>query len=383
MVKRGIIMEINRKKAVVMTRDGGFERIRLKKGQAAHLGEEILIPEEPQKRMFPTFVPSITMASAFAAFILAFAGIFSFNTEPVAAYVSIDVNPSMEVGVNQDMEVLEYTSLNEDSKALQKEIEELKGLPLAKFVESVVALINEKGYFNSNHDVLLATTSILKGSNENEKVQQSLARELAAVQNRLLTKNEEIAVKVVSADKETREHAKENGISTGKYLVYKDAVNQGNELTMDEARTLSVTELKKKAELRPKLDNNGKGVNIQHAGGKKDEEAIPNSNAPGQIKKHQNESGPSSKKEPPGQSDKQNGQSGNQGNGSDKAQKKTNNSSMSKADAEKNGKGNAGHKQNEKKQNNGHDNSKNNTQSNSNGKSKGNNQSDHGQNKKQ
>ncbi|WP_070119486.1 anti-sigma factor domain-containing protein [Bacillus marinisedimentorum] len=370
MVKRGIIMEINRKKAVVMTRNGAFEQIRLKKGQDVQLGEEILIPEEPQKRVFPSFAPSITVAAAVAAFIIAFAGIFSFNTEPVAAYVSIDVNPSMEVGVNQDMKVLEYTSLNDDGKALQKEIDKLKGLPLAEFVESVVALIKEKGYFNSNQDVLLASTSMLEDKNDKEKMQQALARELVAVQNRLLTQNEEIAVKVVYADEETREHAKQNGISTGKYLVYEDAVKQGNELTMDEAKTLSVTELKKKAEPRPEMDKNGKGVNIQHAGGNKDEKAVPNSNAPGQIKKNEKQGAPGFEdKEPPGQTGKSNGHSN--GNGKGNAEKKTNNGSMNKSDSvDKEGKSNAGgNKQKDKKQNNSQGKNKvNKQQNNSNGK---------------
>lgn len=263
-MKRGIVMEVDRKRAIVLTKDGGFEKVRLQKGQMVQIGEEILVPAKQEKKKLPFFLPSFSAAAAAViVFVLFFSGFTPFGNQDtaLAAYVSVDINPSLEVGVNRALEVLDYTALNEDGNVLIGDFEKYKYMPLSQFMETVVALSEEQGYLAENKDMLVTATVLLKEKEYAQELSKSLEESVQTVQTKSESAGKDFHVTVLEGDQQKREEAMSNGLSTGKYMVYLGAVEKGNDLTIDQVREMSVTQLNEKVNGKQALKNKDKANN--------------------------------------------------------------------------------------------------------------------------
>ncbi|WP_042164144.1 anti-sigma factor domain-containing protein [Paenibacillus gorillae] len=107
-MNRGVVMQVNGKQAVVMTADGRFVSIPLK--EKVQIGEEILFEANTGAGAStaaaftkPRRKRSYWYAGAAAAIILLMLPILFFvqsENHPVVAYVSMDINPSIEIGVD-------------------------------------------------------------------------------------------------------------------------------------------------------------------------------------------------------------------------------------------------------------------------------------------
>ncbi len=171
---------------------------------------------EERKFNFIHYLQTFRGKSVLAAALLCifiFATIFPFfGDDKVYAYMSIDVNPSIELGVNEKFQVIEMIPYNDEGKEIIASIPKWKKKNIHELTSVIIHEMKEKGYIKNNPAVLLATVS--NKENELEK-NISWKKEMSAIQN--IVSNENLKLKVIEGSKEEREKAKEKGLTTGSY----------------------------------------------------------------------------------------------------------------------------------------------------------------------
>jgi hypothetical protein len=239
-VRKGIVMELEGQKAVILTNEGAFEKISVKNSHRLTIGDEITIPSRRKIHFNKTF---FSLASAAIVFLILTMSFTSNPADDVAAYVSIDINPSLEAGLNKEMEVVELNALNEDGKKIIQQMKSYDHVPIELFIDEVVNVSESSGFLRENKDVLITTTMYDdKALEMNEKLENRIEN----LEFKLVAR--EINVEALKADKEKRKKANKEGISAGRYLVYLESA-QGKEvdkITLNEAKQLSISKLYKK-----------------------------------------------------------------------------------------------------------------------------------------
>ena len=240
-------MEVKNKKAIVLTKDGTFERVSLKKGQQAEIGSEIDVPVS--RNYFNSYTKRISTFVAAAAVLVLFLTQYPFlqtNNLVIAAYVGVDINPSLEVGVNENLKVVEVIPINEDGKIIVDQInDDFRNKSLAEFIDDTIELAKADGYLAENKDVLLTTTTI------NKEAQVKIEEKVTVIKKDI--EKSGVEVTTLKGDENTRKEAKDIGVSTGKYLIYKESKEN---LTIEETKELSVTQIYEKLDkVKQKKDN--------------------------------------------------------------------------------------------------------------------------------
>lgn len=219
-MKRGIVLDINSDHLIVLTKSGDF--VKAKKVSNCSVGEEI--PFQIKRNFFNQFqfpelnikIPSfqLKMVSAVAlAFILIFSQFSSFtHSNDVYAYMAIDINPSMELSVNEDLEVINIQTFNEDAEIVVRKLKNWKFKDIKEVTKEIVRLCGTSGYLD-NGKVLITTTYV----EDQEKVKEKLQEAVQEVEQEVETEAS-VAVTTIEATEEDHNTSEELNISVGKYV---------------------------------------------------------------------------------------------------------------------------------------------------------------------
>ncbi|MBH5317371.1 anti-sigma factor domain-containing protein [Paenibacillus sp. GSMTC-2017] len=248
-MKRGVIVSIDTKHAVVMTQDGQFVRAPLQ--GSPQIGEEITFEEEHlrPRRINRTIYRYAGAAAMFC--LLLFAGLaYSLQgTNPVVAYLTMDINPSIEIGVDKREKVRELRALNKDG---EKIIEGLsyKGKKVDKVAASILEEASKAHYLDSSHKDIFITSMLLDGQKKldldfESVMTKKLDRKLQnwLTEHASTTKN--VSITTLSIPAEMRAEADANGISAGKLAAYLVAKSEGYDLTLDKVKDQSIDSIMK------------------------------------------------------------------------------------------------------------------------------------------
>ncbi|HEU5139451.1 MAG TPA: anti-sigma factor domain-containing protein [Bacillales bacterium] len=258
-MKRGIVMEVKRRKAVVLTENGRFETIRLPKGTTPGVGDKVVVPDEESnvavRRKSYRWFPAMSTIAAVLIFVVLLGGFFTANpNETIAAYVSYDVNPSFSAAVNGDMQVVSVQTWNQDAATLFAQWDSYRFMELKAFSQLVVEKIAKSGYFKDDSHFLVATTVVVRDQNVKDKVTASLNKVVDSIRSNKLLTGKSVAVTVKTADPETRKKANSHGLSLGKYLLYLSADDKGKNLSIHTVKQSSVAEIEHKMQEDPKSE---------------------------------------------------------------------------------------------------------------------------------
>ncbi|WP_226655674.1 anti-sigma factor domain-containing protein [Pseudalkalibacillus hwajinpoensis] len=241
-MKKGVIMDIRGRKAVVLTPEGEFTTINLKRNHTLTIGSEIKLTPKPLNKKIGYFTPSMPTLAGMAAILLLVVivtGVIPVRqNDAVAAYVSFDINPSIEVGINSDLEVVQYQAWNSDGEGLNLERETMN-MPLSEFGGLLVSKLDEKGYLEENRKLLIVASNA-----ENKGISEDLETIIRGFEQNDALVNQAIAITtILDADYSAHEKANELGLSQGKYMTYLAAIDRGASLSIDEVRNLSVSKM--------------------------------------------------------------------------------------------------------------------------------------------
>ena len=241
-MKKGIIMEIRRSKMIMLTSDGQFLQIPHKEG--CQPGQEIKfsIPRTPMLRMTSSFAAAVVF---FLVLFSAMSGIWG-GDRAVAAYVSIDINPSVELGVNKQEHVVSARGLNADGETLLQGIS-YQGKPIADVTRSLVEKANEKGYLAAAGGDVLVVSAELNGQNKIDEQKMNAA--VTAMIRQVIQQQhlpDTIHVLALIAPPDAREKADSEGLSMGRYSIYLTAKQNNTPIPIAEIRKDSLTALTEK-----------------------------------------------------------------------------------------------------------------------------------------
>ncbi|WP_410982033.1 anti-sigma factor domain-containing protein [Bacillus cereus] len=209
-MNKGIVMDIKKHSVVVLTPDGEFITFK-RKSHSYMVGEEISFNEQEQR--VPRFsIPSFLKPASLlvACFLCVFLFFYYQPEEKAFAYVSIDINPSLEASVTKDLRVIDLRACNDDGKRILKEMKRWKNEPLQDVVRTIVKQSQEDGYLTNDKQVML--TAVTKDKSlepQLEKTMQELKKEY---------ETKHVTVVYQSSTMQVREIAKKAGVSTGVYI---------------------------------------------------------------------------------------------------------------------------------------------------------------------
>ena len=122
-MRKGIIVEKNNRYITLLTPDGDFIHL-LNRKQEYSIGQEVFytkkdIIEKYGTNPFSVILQNRTLGviALAVAILLLIVVPFSENDE-IYAYVSLDINPSVEIGINDELKVIDIISYNDEAKEL-------------------------------------------------------------------------------------------------------------------------------------------------------------------------------------------------------------------------------------------------------------------------
>ncbi|SFS48615.1 anti-sigma factor domain-containing protein [Paenibacillus sp. BC26] len=241
-MSRGIVMETGHKYVILLMPDGQFRKVPT--GRKPQVGEEFSFTEQrrfAQPRKLYSF-----SAGAAAILLLLFVPFLlnHMNQGPqVVAYLTMDVNPSIELGITEDEHVEELRAINNDGVDVTKGLA-YKGLTLEQVTEAIMDRISAGPYLNSGEgDVII--TSVLVANPAVSEYENTVTTHMDAAVRKSLSKtdkgrNLKVEVTTLSAPKEIRDEAKQDGLSAGKLAFYLMAKKQGHKVSIEQLKTQSI-----------------------------------------------------------------------------------------------------------------------------------------------
>ncbi len=217
-MNKGIVMDIKKHSVVVLTPNGEFITCK-RKGDSCMIGEEISFDEQEQKASrfsIPYFLkPASLLVACFLCALLFF---YNQPEEKVFAYVSVDINPSLELSVTKDLRVIDLQACNDDGRRILKEMKRWENEQLQEVIRTIIKQSQEDKYLTNDKQVML--TAVAKDKSlrpQLEQVMQELKKEYEI---------KHITVEYQSSTMQVRENARKAGIGTGVYIKQENEKNK-------------------------------------------------------------------------------------------------------------------------------------------------------------
>ena len=203
-----------------------------------HEKGKVIYMEKKKNRGFTAF------AAVAAVFVLLIAGIFiaknnglGTSSNALAAVVSLDVNPSIELKVDKDEEVISATGLNADGKKVLESMD-LEDTDLDVAVNAIIGSMLKHGYLSEMQNSILLSVSGVEGYDAN-----ALETKLASEVNALLKDGAVLSQNVTDADASLVKKADEYGITVGKASLINEIVKNSKTHSFEQLAGLTINEL--------------------------------------------------------------------------------------------------------------------------------------------
>ena len=213
-MNKGLIMELKKDYAIVLNDDGRMEKIQIKPqmsvGQKIFYFEEDIIKASAQRSFrYSSFMKSF--GSIAALFLIVFTFFYNYTFNKTYAVVSLDINPSIQIEVDNNQKILNVKGMNDDGKNI--DFTAVKGKNINDGIKAIKDILVEKEYLKNNKDVLVGFAYVKNGD-------ESLYEE--SIKDAVLANFDTENVTYVKAeDKKDVQQAKEQGISLGRYEAAK------------------------------------------------------------------------------------------------------------------------------------------------------------------
>jgi hypothetical protein len=175
------------------------------------------------------------IAACFCMIALA-GGTYTYQNGRVDSVIGIDVNPSVELSVNQRNKVLSAKALNEDAKNIMEQMD-LKGVDLNVAVNAVIGALVTNGYLTDSDNAILVTVandSVKKAKNLRSTVVSDIKTALKEKQLEAVVYDQQVI-----DEEQVKGFASEYGISYGKAYFLKELMDQNPSLTLDDIKNFA------------------------------------------------------------------------------------------------------------------------------------------------
>lgn len=197
--------------------------------------KENVVVETNQKRNYKRYALALVMIASVIV-----VAVMLQKPAKVIAVVGIDVNPSIELSINQKNKIEQVTAKNEDAKKIIGDMD-LKGSQIDVGINALIGAMLKEGYIDELKNSLLISVT---GDNqeENEKLRKQLSLNVDE-----FLKASHIDGSVVSQTIDQQDDiiklAKQYNISVGKAEIIQQLIVKNSLYTFDGLKDLSVNEL--------------------------------------------------------------------------------------------------------------------------------------------
>ncbi len=218
-MKEGVIVDISKNKLTVLTPEGDFLEMK-NNDEFNQLGD--LIYFEPKVLNGMTSIRSSrkkritkTIIALAASILLIFSVLpVILNDSKVYAYVSLNVDSSIELSVSDDMEVVDIQGIDEEGKEMLAYLEGWQDQDLSLVVAQILLLLQKGGKITEGNEVVFSTVVLDK----DKDLEENLEKKLTKVQE---TAVKSLKIETQEATVDDRENAMGMGVSTAAYLAAK------------------------------------------------------------------------------------------------------------------------------------------------------------------
>lgn len=215
---RGVLLERQGRRGIVLTPEGVFRQVRL--DRACEVGQEI---DFPDRERAPVARWALAAAVVAAAVLLPFLKPL-FLPPPAVALVSVDINPSVELWVTAQARVRTARALNADGERLLGTVR-FRGRPVQEVVADLTAGAYRLGYLHAgaSQETVLITIAPAEGASvppgQVEDLHEAVYR---AAESAVRTHRGAARVQTLQATEAERAAAEKLGVSPGRYLLYEE-----------------------------------------------------------------------------------------------------------------------------------------------------------------
>ena len=216
-MKEGVIIEVSKNKLKVITPEGEFLEIKNNHefnqiGDLIYFEPHILndgIPRTLSTRK-KTAIKSIMALAASILLVFSFLPLILGNSK-VYAYVSLDIESSVELSVSEEMKVLDIQGIDQEGKEMLDDLKEWENQDLDIVVTQILSLLHKEGKIEDKKEVVFSTVVL----DQDKILEKNLEKKLTNVQ---ATEVSSLKIETQKATIDDRQNAKEKGLSTGAYL---------------------------------------------------------------------------------------------------------------------------------------------------------------------
>jgi hypothetical protein len=239
----GIILELHKKQALIMTHEAGFMAIKRKPemfiGQQVDIGQPDLKKLNLNRHSYALGLASIAVFMSILLWVMTYSG-----QNRLYAYVSIDINPSMEFAVNKEIRIISVKGLNKDGIVLLRGAD-FTNMPLDKALMMIVNKAEQNQYFHNRNGKYVFIAAAVK--TESLKKPRLLAKSIQKVEQQL--KKRDIHLQFIQTSLAQRRTALQNDLSTGRYILSNAAAHNGQTVNRNRAKAAPISVLMKQAGL--------------------------------------------------------------------------------------------------------------------------------------
>ncbi len=235
MKNKGVVVKVKNSYCIVLDRDGAYHRVPVSGRSGIRVGAKL---EFTSGNWFNRVKPTLMVASILLL-ALGFS-LYQIAGNPQAvAYVSLDINPSVELEVSEGLKVLKVNFLNDAAQKMISSLQ-LQGTDLYTSVSRIMAEAVREGYLKPGHKNYVLTTVTVINDQQGTVDYDALTRNLEiAVEDRGM----DVDILVLSSDLSTRNEATKQGLSPGKLILYREAIASGEKLTLGQVKQNSLSNL--------------------------------------------------------------------------------------------------------------------------------------------
>ena len=249
----GIVIKLTKNKAIVTNDE--FQCFYIKRSSIIYVGKHVEFTNSDiiKKRSIQTKLMFSAACILFAITCsLYFTGRVNimemFSESKVFAYVDVDINPSLEMEIDDNGKVLRLVPLNDDAKAFA----EKTGINKVEVSKAINKIADEvKGTDSISEtakEYILVSSTLNTKRNEEGKEYQAKKDKLDNIMNSLkknILENGKVNVYIMQTNISEREDAHNEGISSGRYKLYNEIKKQRSDFSINEAKSVNVNELVK------------------------------------------------------------------------------------------------------------------------------------------
>lgn len=198
------------------------------------------LPSRKKKAVARTWITSL---SVLAACILCFFGFQWYENYAVYTTINLDVNPSIQICINRQEEILSITGLNADGKKVVDALFSPKHRQLDEVVtETILELVNA-GYLTTDEaNAILVSVDTGDASNA-EGLMEDLSQDISTAMGKEEVYGEIISQQIPRGDKEVERLAKELHISDGKATLIKNMALKNQDFSEKDLAAMRINEI--------------------------------------------------------------------------------------------------------------------------------------------